>query len=376
LRRVCRVVAPVLLACGFMVVSRPQVLRAADANPSWQQEWRKVVTAAEQEGQVTVYAPPGKEYQDAIAAFQEKYPRIKLNYIPGSGTNNSQKLLSERRADKYIADAFIGGSGTLTLVLLKSGVLDSIPPVLVLPENRDPGLWFSKKYTYADAKNQHVFMFQGNVSTDIGAYNTKLVDAGEIKSFWDLLNPKWKSKMVAFDPKERGHIQRMRAIYYNPVLGGEFIRRLFSEMDVTVARDQRQLLDWVASGKAQIYLFATASDVDDAQKKGLPVGVLVGKPEEGYMSGGFGHLGLIDKAPHPNAAKTFVNWLLSKEGQLQWQKKSDNNSLRTDIPKEMLSDQKSVPKEGGKYLNASLPEYEDVRPMLKIVDEALNATKK
>jgi len=147
-------------------------------------------------------------------------------------------------------------------------------------------------------------------------------------------------------------------------------------MDVTVARDQRQLLDWVAIGKAHICLFATATDVDDAQKKGLPVGMLVGKPEEGYMSGGFGHLGLINKAPHPNAAAVFVNWLLSKEGQLQWQKKSDNNSLRTDIPKEMLSDQRSIPKEGNKYLNASLPEYEDVQPLFKIVEEALKTAKK
>ena len=374
LRWICRVLAPALL--GILVVQQPQDARAADASSSWQQEWQRVVTAAEKEGQVTVYAPPGKQYQDAIATFQEKYPRINLNYLPGSGTVNSQKLLSERRADKYLADAFVGGSGTLTLVLLKSNVLDPIPAVLVLPENRDAGLWFSKKHTYADAGNQRIFMFQGNVSADIGAYNTKLVDAREIKSYWDVLNPKWKGKMVAFDPKERGHIQRMRSIYYNPALGGEFMRRLFTEMDVTVARDQRQLLDWVASGKAHICLFATDTDVDDAQKKGLPVGMLVGKPEEGYMSGGFGHLGLINKAPHPNAAAVFVNWLLSKEGQLQWQKKTDNNSLRMDIPKEMLSDQKSIPKEGGKYLNTSLPEYEDVQPLLKIVEEALKTVKK
>ena len=369
-----------LAACLFWLLpllavpAAPQALPAADGSPSWQQEWQKVISGAEREGHVTVYAPPGKQYQEAIGAFQETHPRIKLNYVPGSGTQNAQRLLSERRADKYIADAFIGGSGTLTLVLLKSGVLESIPPTLILPENRDPTLWFSKKHTYADAKNQHIFMFQGNVQTDIGAHNTKLVDANEIKSFWDVLNPKWKGKMVAFDPKERGHIQRMRAIYYNPAIGGEFIRRLFSEMDVTVARDQRQLLDWVASGKAHIYLFATSSDVDDAQKKGLPVGVLYGQPEEGYMSGGFGHFGLINKAPHPNAGKVFVNWLLSKEGQLQWQKKSDNNSLRMDIPKEMLSDQKTVPKDGKKYLNTSLPEYEDVKPLLRIVEEAVKNT--
>ena len=349
----------------------PHSAGSAEANRSWQQGWEKVVAAAEKEGQVTVYAPPSKQHQDAIGSFQGKYPRIKLNYVPGSGTNNSQRLLSERRADKYFVDVFIGGSGTLTLVLLKSAVLDPIPPALTLPENTDPALWFSKKHTYADGKNQYIFMFQGNVQTDIGAYNTKLVDPGEIKSFWDVLKPKFKSKMVAFDPKERGHIQRMRAIYYNPTLGGQYLRRLFAEMDVTVARDQRQLLDWVASGKSHIYLFATSSDVDDAERKGLPVRTLYGRAEEGYMSGGFGHVALINKGPHPNAAKVFINWLLSRDGQVQWQKKSDNNSLRMDIPKDMLSDQKIVAKEGEKYLNTSLPEYEDVKPLLSIVEEAL-----
>jgi ABC-type Fe3+ transport system substrate-binding protein len=349
---------------------------AAEGKPAWQQEWERTLSTAESEGQVTIYAPPGKQYQDALGGFQEAYPKIKLNYVPGSGTNNSQRLLSERRAEKYLADVFVGGSGTLILVLFKAGVLDALSPTLALPENHDPSLWFSKKHTYADPKGEHVFMFEGAVQTDIGAYNTKLVKRGEIKSYWDVLNPKWKGKMVAFDPKERGHIQRMRAIYYNPNVGGEFLRRLFSEMDVTVARDQRQLLDWVASGKAHIYLFATSTEVADGEKKGLPIGALYGSAEEGYMSGGFGHVGLVDRAPHPAAAKVFLNWLLSRQGQLRWQEKTDNNSLRTDIPKNMLSDQNSVPKEGKTYLNTSLPQYADVKPLLKIVEDAIKAAKK
>jgi len=177
--------------------------------------------------------------------------------------------------------------------------------------------------------------------------------------------------MAGYDPRSRGHIQRMRALYYNPTLGAEFLQRLFGEMDITFSRDQRQLLDWVAVGKYRVYLFATSNDVEDAKKKGLPVGVLYGLPEEGYMSGGFGHLAVVDKGPHPNATKVFVNWILSKEGQLQWQKKSDNNSLRMDIPKDMLTDQRSIPKEGVKYLNASLPQYEDVTPIMKIVEATL-----
>lgn len=360
-----------LLLCLCGALLEPRVLRAADGATAWKQEWQKVVGAAEKEGQVTVYGPPGKQYQDAIVSFQESYPRIKLNYVPGSGTNNAQRLFTERRAGKYLADVFVGGSGTMVLVLFKGGVLEPIPPHLILPESKDTSPWFEKKHHYADSENQYVLMMQGSAQTDIGAYNSNLVNPAEVKSFWDLLQPKWKGKMAAFDPRDRGHVQRMRALYYNPALGGEFLRRLFEEMDITLGRDQRQLLDWVAGGKFHIYLFATSSDVEDAGKKGLPVARLYGLPREGYMSGQFGHIALINKMPHPNAAKVFLNWILSKEGQIQWQKKTDNNSLRMDIPKEMLTDQREIPKAGEKYLNASLPQYEDVQPLLKIVEEAL-----
>ncbi len=343
----------------------------AQAQTDWKSEWEKSLAAAHAEGQVTVYGPPGKQYQDAISSFQSTYPKIKLNYVPGSGTNNAQRLLTERRAGKYLADAFVGGSGTMILVLFKGGVLEPIPPQLVLPENKDTSAWFEKKHHYADSENQYVLMMQGSVQLDLGAYNTNLVNPAEVKSFWDIVQPKWKGKMAAFDPRDRGHIQRMRALYYNPVLGGEFLRRLFEEMDVTLGRDQRQLLDWVAGGKFHVYLFATSSDVEDARKKGLPVGVLYGLPREGYMSGQFGHIALIKQMPHPNATRVFLNWILSREGQIQWQKKTDNNSLRMDIPKEMLTDQREVPKAGEKYLNASLPQYEDVTPVLKIVEGTL-----
>jgi iron(III) transport system substrate-binding protein len=359
---------------GFVVVclfALPLHAVQAAEKPGWETEWKNTVTAAEKEGAVSVYGPPGKEYQDAITSFQEFYPKIKMNYVPGSGTNNAQRLLTERRAGKFLADLFIGGSGTLTLVIYKAGILEPIPPLLVRPESKDGSAWLGKKHTYADAENQYIVMMQGNVQTDLGAHNTSAVKAAEFKSFWDVLNPKWKGKMAAFDPRDRGHIQRMRALYYNPTLGAEFLQRLFGEMDVTLGRDQRQLLDWVAGGKFSIYLFATSNDVDDARKKGLPVDMLYGLPEEGYISGGFGHLAVVNKGPHPSATKVFVNWILSRDGQLQWQKKSDNNSLRTDIQKDMLTDQRQIPKEGVKYLNASLPQYEDVTPVLKIVEATL-----
>ncbi|MGH7827651.1 MAG: ABC transporter substrate-binding protein [Candidatus Binatia bacterium] len=351
-----------LCAATFLLASQTTAAQA---------EWEKLIALAEKEGQVTIYGPPAVTYQNAIKAFQERHPKIQMVYVPGSGSNNAQRLLAERRAEKHLADVFIGGSGTLVEVLFNGGLLDPVSPALVLPEVKDTSNWFNKTHIYADAKRRYVFMMQGNVNTALAAYNTKNTNPDGIKSLWDVLNPRWKGKIVAYDPKARGHIQTLRAVYYNPKLGGEFIRRLFSEMDVTISRDQRLMVDWLAQGKFQLYLFATNNDIQDAKKKGLPVDVIDAPDDESHMSGGFGHVALVNKAPHPNAAKVFLNWLLSKEGQLKWQEKSDNNSLRVDIPKGMLTDRGSVPKSGGKYLISSLPQYTDVKPAIKIVNEAL-----
>jgi ABC-type Fe3+ transport system substrate-binding protein len=261
-------------------------------------------------------------------------------------------------------------------VLFDGKLLEPMAALLLLPEVKDQSVWLGKTHTYADANGQYIFMMQGNVNTNLAAYNTKLVKPDGLRSHLDLLHPKWKGKMVAYDPRARGHIQSVRAVYYSPKLGGEFFRRFFGEMDVTLSRDQRMMIDWLAQGKYLLAIFSTGSDVLDAKKQGLPVDIIDAPDDETYMSGGFGHVAVVNKASHPAASKIFLNWLLSKDGQLKWQEKSDNNSLRTDIAKHMLSDPTSVPKEKGKYINSSLPQYQDIDAALKIVDDALTKSGK
>ncbi len=362
------VVLSVVVALYIFCLHGAQLFAAA---PGWQVEWEQAVAAAEKEGQVTIYGPPGINYQDSINAFQGAFRKIKLVYVPGSGTDNSQRLVTERRAGKFLADIFIGGSGSLIEVLFNGNLLDPIPPLLVLPEVKDTSVWYNKTHTYADAKGQFVFMMQGNVNSNLATYNTQLTKPEGLKSYLDLLHPRWKGKMVVYDPRARGHVQNVRSIYHNPKLGGEFFRRFFSEMEPTISRDQRLMIDWVAQGKFLLSIFSSNNDVNDARKKGLPVDILSAPDDESYMSGGFGHVTLVNKAPHPQAAKVFLNWLLSKEGQLKWQEKTDNNSLRLDIPKNMLSDPTAVPQPQGRYANPSLPQYQNIEGALKIINEAL-----
>ena len=72
--------------------------------------------------------------------------------------------------------------------------------------------------------------------------------ASEIKSWWDLLNPKWKGKLVMNDPRGLGNVGSWRFLYFDDDLGAKYLRRLVAEMDVVFAQDERQMMDWLAAG--------------------------------------------------------------------------------------------------------------------------------
>jgi len=122
-------------------------------------------------------------------------------------------------------------------------------------------------------------------------------------------------------------------------------------------------------------------DIEALKAEGFPVAALPQFPEApGHGGGGFGILVLPKMPPHPNAARVFVNWLLSREGQIALQRTANTptnseESLRTDIPKDMVrSEVRRV--DGVKYILVDKPEYMDMAPIQDIVEKALAQAKK
>ncbi len=237
-----------------------------------------------------------------------------------------------------------------------------MPPAFILPEVLDQSKWWKSKHHYTDAEGKYFFVFEGAVRAADIAYNTNLVNPGEIESYWDLVDSKWKGKIIVPDPRD----PRVRGIsgsglllfYHHPNLGPKFIRRLFGEMDVALSRDYRQMMDWLAVGKFGIYFFSRGAD--DAVAQGLPVN---GFHPTQFKEGGVltpirGVIALLNRAPHPNAAKVFINWVLSREGQEVLQRisvaysPSSGNSMGTDISKDVIPVEYRRIK-GVKYLEAS-----------------------
>jgi ABC-type Fe3+ transport system substrate-binding protein len=350
---------------------------AADSKPAWQAEWEKTLQAARKEGQVTVYI---SGYEEVLPEFQKEHPEIRLVSVTGRGSQLGQRLVAERRGEKYLADVASSGSVTTYQQLHAAKVLDPIKPALLLPEVTDPTKWYQKKHHYADPEGQYIFSYVGSATYGSVNYNTKLVDVKDFKSYWDLLNPKWKGKIIARDIRTPGPGSgNARLFYYHPEIGPTFIKKLFSEMDVTLFRDYRQGPDWLAVGKFAICFFC---EVDVLKQQGLPVdtfGPRVFK-EGGGLVQQFGTLTLVNRAPHSSAAKVFINWLLSRKGQIALQKNMANtenpaDSLRIDIPKDDVP-VLSRRVDGVAYIDTSKPEWQDMKPILDLMNEALKTAGK
>jgi iron(III) transport system substrate-binding protein len=332
-------------------------------SPAYSSEWQETLAAAKKEGVVSVWGPPGTWARKTLAeAFNKTYPDIKVDYQAVSGSSGWPKFARERIAGLYTVDVHVGGTGTAADVLYGEKVLEPIEPALILPEVKDKKHWWDGRHHYSDPENKYIFVFIIDSSPAI-AYNTQMDHPKQLKSYADLLDLKWEGKIVMHDPRVRGP-GSARWLFYVQSMGQEFVKKLAKQLVLT--RDFRQGPEWVATGK---YPIATGiSDVETREfaKKGAPIAQIPYLKEGANLTAGWGTANLLTRAPHPNAAKVYINWLLSKEGQLAWQTETTDNSARIDIPKDMVASEKHVVK-GVRYF----PNYTAESLRLRIVSDKL-----
>jgi iron(III) transport system substrate-binding protein len=332
-----RKLAAIFTVFGIELLLSGAFVGAAESKPTWQLAWEKVVAAARAEGQVVVYGDSQGTHADITGEFNRDYPDIKVVTVSGRGSQLAPRLVAERRAGKYLADVLAGGS-TGSYRTLGEEAFDPVPPALILPEVVDKSKWYGGKHYYPDPKNQYIFMYEGSVETGYLRINTKIFKKDEFKSYWDVLDKKWAGKILVFDPLVSS-IQNVAILYADPRVGPEFVKRLFADMNISISKERRQATDWLAQGVFPMCFFCR--DIEIATKQGLPVdNAHVKEAASTIAPGGNAALHLMSKAPHPNAAKVFLNWYLSRKGQMIWQKVMNtkvgepSESMRIDIPKD------------------------------------------
>lgn len=322
----------------------------AQSDQGWQQKWDTALTQAKSEAKVVVMGPPGDRVRDAITqSFAKAFPDISLEFSGARGGELATKIKAERDAGIYSVDVLISGTSTADAYFKPMKALDPIEPALILPEVRSPKSWRDNRLEFSDRETRMdlVFATQNNVPL---IYNPAQVKAEEVDELYNVLDPKWKGKIAVQDPIPSGTgngVFRWLWHVLGPEKTKDFYRKLRAQAGA-IDRDQRRQIEWVAQGKYPLN-FAPGTVMYQLEKRGLKFGVIPHFKDYGaYLTPGFGSAMLINHAPHPNASKIFLNWLLGKDGQTAFSRGMGYVSRRVDVSSDHVPSY-WIPKAGVKY---------------------------
>jgi len=308
----------------------------ARAQTDWKKDWERTLQEAKKEGKIVVGIPARPELRKELElVFKPKFG-IDMELLPARGPQNASRIASEQKAGVKYFDVFIGGSGTYES-LVEDGMAEPLPPNLILPEVKDEKNWWGGHIWEDNVKTKRfLYSFIADAGTGGFWYNTSMVKPEEIRALDDFLNPKWKGKLGFLDPRTPGSGQSIWSFLWD-VKGEGYLRKLVAQ-DLFVSRDQRQLADALAKGKLAIALGVSFYTLEGFITADLPIKELPKLKEGRPSSNGSGVIGIVKAPPHPNAAKVFVNWLLSKEGQELYVKVMHQSTRRLDVDTKWLQE--------------------------------------
>lgn len=302
----------------------------APAKPAWEQEWERTLVAAKKESRVIIHTVGGGEVRLAFTKIA-KLQGIDAEVISMRTAELLPKVFAERRAGLYLNDIYIGGGQTMLNTAKPAGIMEAIDSALILPDVTDPQLikkvWYRGELPWCD-KDHTVFLLSLQPGLAI-TINTNLVKPDEVKSWRDVLDPKWKGKFAFNDPSIGGYPQ-MAVQTMVHLIGEDSVKELVQAKPIII-RDQRQLVEWLAFGKIAIAMPTPVDIVTEFLRAGAPIKPII--PQEGTWlgAGNAGNMILFKNAAHPNASKVFINLITSKEGQDILAPAGGFNSTREDV---------------------------------------------
>lgn len=297
-------------------------------------EWDKTVDAGRKEGKIVASIPPSAELRKLMELSFTRQYGISVEFIPARGSNVIQRMVNEAKAGVRYFDLHIGGTESVITGMLPENILDAVDPYFVLPEVKDPKQWWGG-HLWADNAKRYLYIFVAYQTVSLWT-NPNEYKPAEFSSFDDLLNPKLRDRIGISDPRTPGSGSSMWS-YMLYIKGEEYLKRLVAQK-LFVTRDLRLLAENLAKGKIAVTTGIGYSEFLPFIKAHLPV-LPLPMPKEGlYVSGGYGHLTVLKNPPHPNAAKVFVNWLLSRDGQEVFTRGMGVGSRRLDVDTRWLKE--------------------------------------
>ncbi|MBI2848554.1 MAG: extracellular solute-binding protein [Chloroflexi bacterium] len=269
---------------------------AATPTPSEADRVAQLIEGAKKEGKLMYYGVgPDPQVAEELDIFMKKYPFIKFESFVAPDEPAVEKITTEARAGKTVADV-VRVSATGLYALLKEDLLvpyDSPERQYFLPIAKDPqARWTARHWAI------HVMV-----------YNTKAVSKAEApKTYEDLLDPKWKGQLgieneclewFTYQLKIRGKEK-----------GTDFMKKLAAQ-NPKLVKGHSALMKLNSAGEIPIQIMSYQYMIQAEMEKGAPLQWVAVNP----VSASITVHGIVKNAPHPNAAKLYIDWSLSEEGQ-------------------------------------------------------------
>ena len=325
-----------LLGAASMLALAATSARAADA---------AMIEAAKKEGVVVWYTSQiiNQLVLPVATAFEKKYG-VKIEYVRANTGDIVIRIDQEAKAGKVLADVF-DGTSPVAVLKPKNLVMKWVPDAA---KDFPKGLVDPEGYWIAD----YIFIV-------VAAVNTDLVQKGtEPKGWQDLLDPKWRGKMAwssspssSAAPGFVGLVLRE----YGEERGMAYLKQLATQKIAVIPTATRQVLDQVIAGEYPIALQAVNHHAVYSASRGAPVKWLPFEP--GMVN--LGAVSVTKDAPHPNAAKLLIDFLVSEEGQVIFR---DNDYLPAN-PKVPVRDPSMIP--GDKTFRGTVFTPEDIEAGMK-----------
>ncbi len=272
-----------------------------------------LVQAAKKEGKVAWYTSLALPSSTAIAhAFRTRYSGIDVEVHRTGSERVLQRVMQEASAGIKNVDIIHTSDAGHFVLLKQKGMLLKYTPRGVEPFP-------------AGFKDKEGFYFGMRATLSVIAYNPKLVAEKDAPKTWkDLLNPKWKGKMVTAHPGYSGIIMTHVLALVN-LYGWDYFRDL-AKNSLHIVQSANDPAGVVASGERPIGVNGSEYFYYKTKKQGNPIQIVY--PREGIPLV-VSPVAIAKDAPHPNAAKLFSEFIFSKESQ---QLLADREGLYTGHP--------------------------------------------
>ncbi len=277
-----------------------------------------LIAAAKKEGEVVWYTTQivSQLVRPVTAAFEKKYPGIRVRSTRANATETAVKILNEAKAKRLQADIF---DGTTTVVPLKAEnlVLQWMPEA-------------AKDYP-AQVKDKQGYWIANNLFVITPGFNTSLVPKDkQPRTFADLLNPSLRGKMAwnGFPTSSGGGgFIGIVLTEMGEEKGMAYLREIAKQNVANLRGSAREVLDQVIAGEYSVALQIFNHHAVISAKKGAPVDWIPMEPATVTLS----TISVLRQAPHPNAAKLFMDFIISREGQEVF-RRADYITSHPDVP--------------------------------------------